>query len=74
MIATFVSFIYLFFTHFITGIVHNHTCHHQRTPNVRMILDQPNLPENWLKSPRVLVGINQMEHLDSIPDNPNDPP
>jgi hypothetical protein len=40
----------------------------------KMLKNKKNLPENWLKSPRVLVGIDQMEHHDSIPDNPDDPP
>jgi len=40
----------------------------------KLLKNENNLPENWLRSPRVLVGINQMEHLGSILDNPNDPP
>jgi len=40
----------------------------------KMLKNEKNLPENWLKSPGVLVGIDQMEHRDGIPDNPDDPP
>jgi hypothetical protein len=40
----------------------------------KMLKNEKDLPENWLKSPRVLVGIDQMEHRDSILDNPDDLP
>jgi hypothetical protein len=40
----------------------------------KMLKAEPDLPQNWLKSPGVLVGIDQMEHQDGIPDNPDDPP
>jgi exonuclease III len=40
----------------------------------KIIKAGPDLPHNWLKSPGVLVGIDQMEHQDGIPDNPDDPP
>jgi hypothetical protein len=36
----------------------------------RLLKEEENLPKNWLKSPGVLVGINQMEHQDGIPDDP----
>jgi hypothetical protein len=39
-----------------------------------LLKDEKNLPNNWLKSPGVLVGIDQMEHRGGIPDNPDDPP
>jgi hypothetical protein len=40
----------------------------------RMLQNENDLPNNWLTSPGVLVGIDQMEHRDGIPDNPDDPP
>ena len=40
----------------------------------KLLKDERDLPRNWLKTPGVLVGIDQMEHWDGIPDNPDDPP
>jgi hypothetical protein len=39
----------------------------------KLLKDERDLPRNWLKTPRVLVGIDRMEHQDGILDNPNNP-
>lgn len=40
----------------------------------KMLKNEQYLPRNWLKSPGVLVGVDQMEHQGSILDNPDDLP
>jgi hypothetical protein len=40
----------------------------------RLLKNEQTLAKNWHKPPGLLVGVDQMEHQDDIPDKPDDLP